>query len=135
MSPWTHYIKWTYIKYSEDVFGVFWTSYVRSIYALCLGRLILLHVYTCWWYNCFLLLSIITPFIHLFTSSLFIYFVIAVLIYLLFIYLFIYLFNRLINHFCRINSVYTNVESDQNLFVSLMYTDIWLIIQRFLQNI
>ena len=29
-------VNWTYIRRSEDIQGVFWTSYVRSIYVLCL---------------------------------------------------------------------------------------------------
>ena len=29
-------VNWTYISRSEDVLDVFWTSYVRSIYVLCL---------------------------------------------------------------------------------------------------
>ena len=27
-------VNWTYIRHSEDVLDVFWTSYVRSIYVL-----------------------------------------------------------------------------------------------------
>ena len=36
--PHTHTqdVNWTYIRRSEDVLDVFWTSYVRSIYVLCL---------------------------------------------------------------------------------------------------
>ena len=35
----TQDVSWTYIRRSEDVLDVFWTSYVRSIYVLCrLGR-------------------------------------------------------------------------------------------------
>ena len=32
LSPWTQDVNWTYIRCSEDVQDVFWTSYVRSIY-------------------------------------------------------------------------------------------------------
>ena len=36
----TQDVNWTYIRHSEDVLDVFWTSYVRSIYGLCLlGRM------------------------------------------------------------------------------------------------
>ena len=39
-TPWAQDVNWTYIKRSEDVQDVFWTSYVRSIYVLCLrGRI------------------------------------------------------------------------------------------------
>ena len=34
--PWTQNVNWTYLRRSEDVQDVFWTSYVRSIYVLCL---------------------------------------------------------------------------------------------------
>ena len=36
LTPYTQEVNWTYIRRSEDVLDVFWTSYVRSIYALCL---------------------------------------------------------------------------------------------------
>ena len=36
ISPQTQDVNWTYIRRSEDVLDVFWTSYVRSIYVLCL---------------------------------------------------------------------------------------------------
>ena len=36
-TPWTQGVNWTYIRRSEDAQDVFWTSYVRSIYALCPG--------------------------------------------------------------------------------------------------
>ena len=36
-TPWTQDVNWTYIRRSEDVQDVFWTSYVRSIYVLCPG--------------------------------------------------------------------------------------------------
>ena len=35
-APYTQDVNWMYIRRSEDVLGVFWTSYVRSIYVLCL---------------------------------------------------------------------------------------------------
>ena len=35
-APQIQYLNWTYIRRSEDVQDVFWTSYVRSIYVLCL---------------------------------------------------------------------------------------------------
>ena len=35
---WTQDVNWTYIRRSEDVVNAFWTSYIRSIYVLCLGR-------------------------------------------------------------------------------------------------
>ena len=35
-SPSTQDVNWTYIRRSEDVLDVFWTSYVRSVYVLCL---------------------------------------------------------------------------------------------------
>ena len=35
-TPQTQDVNWTYIRRSEDVLDVFWTSYVRSIYVLCL---------------------------------------------------------------------------------------------------
>ena len=39
VTPQTQDANWTYIRRSEDVQDVFWTSYVRSIYVLCLrGR-------------------------------------------------------------------------------------------------
>ena len=31
-TPWTQDVNWTYIRRSEDVEDVFWTSYVRLIY-------------------------------------------------------------------------------------------------------
>ena len=34
-TPWAQDAKWTYIRRSEDVPNIFWTSYVRLIYALC----------------------------------------------------------------------------------------------------
>ena len=33
---WTQDVNWAYIRRSEDVLHVFWTSYVRLIYVLCL---------------------------------------------------------------------------------------------------
>ena len=36
LSPLTQGVNWTYIRRSEDVLDVFWTSYVRSFYVLCL---------------------------------------------------------------------------------------------------
>ena len=36
VTPQTQDINWTYIGRSEDILDVFWTSYVRSIYVLCL---------------------------------------------------------------------------------------------------
>ena len=36
-TPQTQDLNWTYIRHSEDVQDVFWTSYVRSIYVLFLG--------------------------------------------------------------------------------------------------
>ena len=35
-TPWTQDVNWTDIRRWEDVEDVFWTSYVRSIYVLCL---------------------------------------------------------------------------------------------------
>ena len=35
LPPWTQDVDWTYIRRSKDVLDVSWTSYVRSIYALC----------------------------------------------------------------------------------------------------
>ena len=35
-------VNWTYIKRSEDVLDIFWTSYVRSVYVLCLQGTIFL---------------------------------------------------------------------------------------------
>ena len=35
ISPWTQDVNWTYIRRSEDVKDVFWTSYIRSVYVLC----------------------------------------------------------------------------------------------------
>ena len=40
-SPQTQDVNWTYIRRWEDVLDVFWTSYVRSIYVLCLPGLCL----------------------------------------------------------------------------------------------
>ena len=37
VTPWTQDVNRTYIRRSEDVQDVFWTSYVRSIYVLCPG--------------------------------------------------------------------------------------------------
>ena len=34
-TSWTQDVNWTYIRRSQDVHDVFWTSYVHSIYALC----------------------------------------------------------------------------------------------------
>ena len=34
---WPQDVNWTYLKRSEDVLNIFWTSYVRSVYVLCLG--------------------------------------------------------------------------------------------------
>ena len=36
LTPWTQDVNWTYIRRSEDVLDVCWTSYIRSIYVLCL---------------------------------------------------------------------------------------------------
>ena len=36
-TPWAQDVNWTYIRRSEDILEVFWTSYVRSIYVLCSG--------------------------------------------------------------------------------------------------
>ena len=36
ISPKTQDVNWTYIRRSENVQDVIWTSYVRSIYVLCL---------------------------------------------------------------------------------------------------
>ena len=36
LSPETQDVKWKYIRRSEDVQDVFWTSYVRSSYVVCL---------------------------------------------------------------------------------------------------
>ena len=35
--PWRQDVNWTYIRRSETALGVFWPSYVRSIYILCPG--------------------------------------------------------------------------------------------------
>ena len=35
-TPQTQDVNWIYIRPSEDVLDFFWTSYVRSIYVLCL---------------------------------------------------------------------------------------------------
>ena len=35
MSPWTEVVSWMYIRRSEDVSDVFWTSYLRLVYTLC----------------------------------------------------------------------------------------------------
>ena len=35
--PWTQDLSWTYIRCSEDVLDVLWTSYVRSICVICSG--------------------------------------------------------------------------------------------------
>ena len=35
-SPYTQDVNWTYIRRSEDEQDICWTSYVRSIYVLCL---------------------------------------------------------------------------------------------------
>ena len=37
LPPSTKDVNWTYIRFSEEAQGVFWTSYVRSIYNLCPG--------------------------------------------------------------------------------------------------
>ena len=36
-TPWTQDANWTYIRGSEHIQDVLWTSYVRSIYVLCPG--------------------------------------------------------------------------------------------------
>ena len=36
-TPWTQDVNWTQIRHLEDILDVFWTSYVRSVYALCPG--------------------------------------------------------------------------------------------------
>ena len=36
LTLWTQDVNWTYTRRSEDVLDFFWTSYVRSIYVLCL---------------------------------------------------------------------------------------------------
>ena len=39
-TPQTQDVNWTYIRRSDDVLDVFWTSYVHTIYVLCLqGRI------------------------------------------------------------------------------------------------
>ena len=35
LTPQTQDVNWTYIRRSEDIQNVFWTSYVHSIYVLC----------------------------------------------------------------------------------------------------
>ena len=35
--PWTQEVNWTYMRRSEDLQSVFWTSYVRLIYIMCPG--------------------------------------------------------------------------------------------------
>ena len=35
MSPWTEVVNWMYIRRSEDVSDVSWTSYLRLVYVLC----------------------------------------------------------------------------------------------------
>ena len=35
MSFWTEVVNWMYIRRSEDVSDVFWTSYLRLVYVLC----------------------------------------------------------------------------------------------------
>ena len=35
-TPLTQDVNWMHIRRSEDIQNVFWTSYVRSIYTLCL---------------------------------------------------------------------------------------------------
>ena len=35
-TSWTQDTNWTYIRHSEHIKDVFWTSFVRSIYVLCL---------------------------------------------------------------------------------------------------
>ena len=42
---WTQDVNSTYIRLSEDIQDVFWTSYVRSIYVQCLRGVPL----SCWW--------------------------------------------------------------------------------------
>ena len=108
----------------------FWTSYVLSVYVLRPGGV---DIITC---IHMLMIYLFSFTFNYYSFHSFIYFF---LIYLLchcrFNLFIIYFFNRLINHFCWINSAYTHVESDQNLFISLMYTGSWLIIQHFFQNI
>ena len=41
ISPWAQDVNWMYIRRSEDVQDVFWTSYSLSNYVLCPGRLAL----------------------------------------------------------------------------------------------
>ena len=36
-TSWAQDVNWKYIRRSEEAQGVFWTSYVRSIYILCSG--------------------------------------------------------------------------------------------------
>ena len=36
-TPWTQWENGTFIRRSEDVYDIFWTSYVRPIYVLCPG--------------------------------------------------------------------------------------------------
>ena len=40
-TQWTQDVNWTYIRRSEDVQDVFWTSYVRSIYVCLFGLCVL----------------------------------------------------------------------------------------------
>ena len=42
ITPWAQAVNCTYIRRSEDVQDVFWTSYVRAVYGLCQVVLILL---------------------------------------------------------------------------------------------
>ena len=50
---WTQDVNSTYIRLSEDIQDVFWTSYVRSIYIQCLE---IIFNYLCYFADCLLLI-------------------------------------------------------------------------------
>ena len=42
LTPWAQDVNWTYVRLSEDVLDIFWTSYIHSIYVLCPGGMIVI---------------------------------------------------------------------------------------------
>ena len=36
-TPWTEDVNWTYVRRSEEILDLFWSSYTLSIYVLCTG--------------------------------------------------------------------------------------------------
>ena len=44
LTPWVQDVNWAYLRRSEDVLDIFWTSDVHSIYVLCPGGMIIITI-------------------------------------------------------------------------------------------